>query len=42
MDIPTNINNIINRVRKACERVNRDPEEIDIIAVSKTVSFKKI
>jgi hypothetical protein len=42
MDILTNIKNIKNRVTKACNHVNRNPEEVEIIAVSKTISPEAI
>jgi len=42
MEISSNINNIVNRVKKACERVNRDPKSVKTIAVSKTVTANNI
>ena len=42
MNVESNIINIKNRVKKACERSNRSFNEIKIIAVSKTVEAEKI
>ncbi|MDZ7260532.1 MAG: YggS family pyridoxal phosphate-dependent enzyme [candidate division KSB1 bacterium] len=42
MSIPENIREIQRRIRQTCEKVGRSPEEIEIVAVSKTFSPEKI
>ncbi len=40
--IAENLRNIRSQIRSVCNRVGRNPEEIDIIAVTKTVEIDKI
>lgn len=42
IDICRNIEGIKSRVKKACERVGRDPDEITLVAVSKTKPVEAI
>lgn len=42
MAISDNIKEIQKRINKVCERVGRNPEEIEIVAVSKNVEVEKI
>ncbi len=41
MSILTNLNNIKENINKACKKVNRNPEEINIIGVTKYVSIER-
>ena len=38
INLTENLNRVRNRIRAACERCGRDPREIKLVAVSKTVS----
>ena len=42
MSIEINIKNIQNRIKSACEKSQRDPGSVKIVAVTKTVSTEKI
>ena len=42
MIIAKNIKNIIHRIDQACQKVNRNPKDISLIAVSKTVSSEQL
>lgn len=42
MDINKNIDDLRHKVQDLCQRINRDPKEIEIIAVSKTIPAEKI
>ena len=42
MAIKTNIETVTSRIEKACHRVGRNPNDITIIAVSKTVDAERI
>ncbi len=41
-NILKNLNNIKNNILKICKKINRNPKEINIVAVSKKQSFEKI
>lgn len=41
-EIAGNLTSVQNRIRKACEAVGRDPEEIMLVAVSKTKPLQEI
>lgn len=40
--LQTNLNNIQNRINQACALVNRDPADIILVAVSKTVNVEMV
>jgi PLP dependent protein len=42
MDLKSNINNVIDRIREAAARAGRDPDEIRLVAVSKRVEAGKV
>lgn len=42
MSISANLTNIKERIERACRRVGRDPVEVHIVAVTKTVSVEQI
>ncbi|MBT2598788.1 MULTISPECIES: YggS family pyridoxal phosphate-dependent enzyme [unclassified Oceanobacillus] len=41
VDVATNLSNIEENIRQACENVNRDPEDIHLIAVTKYVTIER-
>ncbi len=40
--IENNINFVKNNIKKACEKIDRNPEEINLIAVTKTIDTERI
>lgn len=40
--IEKNVNYIKDNIKKACEKVNRNPEEVKLIAVTKTIDVERI
>lgn len=40
--IENNINNVLNNIKEACKKSNRNPEEVKLIAVTKTIDVERI